>query len=163
MIYKCRAGARLEGDIQAIGQELEIIRQRDGGLVPSAVVEQAKPKSNPLHPNFEWNDKTAARLYREDQARYVIRSVDVVYETGEESHQREVRAFVAVQKDDGSRIYESTAEALSNDLYRKQVLASAFRELQQVRTKYAELQELAEVFQAVDRVAELMQEPTAVV
>jgi hypothetical protein len=45
----------------------------NGGLRPSEVVAAAKPKSSPLHNEFEWNDTKAGEEYRLYQARHLIR------------------------------------------------------------------------------------------
>jgi hypothetical protein len=49
----------------------------DGRLTPEQVVETASDPDNPLHRLFDWNDSTAAHKYRLDQARALIRSVEV--------------------------------------------------------------------------------------
>jgi hypothetical protein len=48
-----------------------------GQLTPEVVVEAAADPASPLHKSFEWNDETAAAAYRIEQARALIRSVDV--------------------------------------------------------------------------------------
>ena len=59
---------------------IEQIRTKNGGvLLPSHVVKEAKKKSSPLHSLFEWDDKRAAELHREQVAREVIRAVKVEY------------------------------------------------------------------------------------
>ncbi len=60
---------------------LKEIAKRDGGkLRPQAVVDAAKDEDSPLHNAFCWDDAEAARLYRLDQARRLIRSFKVVIE-----------------------------------------------------------------------------------
>ncbi len=44
------------------------------GLTPTAVVEDAKDPTSPLHELFEWQNDIAAAKYRLDQARGVIRA-----------------------------------------------------------------------------------------
>ena len=55
--------------------ELEKIRKRNHGglLLAEAVVESARDPKSPLHEDFEWSDGEAAKLYRLDQARCLIR------------------------------------------------------------------------------------------
>lgn len=83
--YVFREGARIKGvDAQTIGDELESIRERDGKIETTAVVDAARPKEAPLHPAFEWRDNVAAEEYRREQARRLVRSVRVVIkDTGE--------------------------------------------------------------------------------
>lgn len=67
---------------QLIEAELEKIRVRNGGvLTPEAVVAAAKKPTSPLHRVFEWNDSEAAKAWRIEQARCLIRSVHVVTTT----------------------------------------------------------------------------------
>lgn len=64
-------------DPQVAGEELARISAENNGLTPKTVVEEARPKDAALHPAFEWRDKIAGELYREHQARNLIRTVVV--------------------------------------------------------------------------------------
>lgn len=55
----------------------EIARANGGVLTPADVVEDAKSKQSPLHGQFEWNVKAAARQHWLNQARDLIRTVRV--------------------------------------------------------------------------------------
>lgn len=48
-----------------------------GRLTPQQVVEAATPDDHPLHDQFEWRDGVAAHQFRLDQARTLIRTVEV--------------------------------------------------------------------------------------
>lgn len=50
-------------------------------LSAERVVENSRPAAHPLHHRFEWNDKVAGHEHRLDQARELIRSVKVVFNT----------------------------------------------------------------------------------
>lgn len=65
-------------DAQEAGEELERIKQRDGTIVPEAVVDEARPEEAVLHPAFEWEDPVAAEKYRVIQARQLIKRVRVI-------------------------------------------------------------------------------------
>jgi hypothetical protein len=98
-------------------QELEQIRESHGGkLTPKAVVQAAEPKSAPLHPLFEWRDKVAGNMYREWQARTVIKSIKVEYLT-EEGTTRDRPGFlnVRVMEEDGTRksYYQNSQVAIT--------------------------------------------------
>lgn len=54
-----------------------------GGITPSAVVEDAKQKSSPLHSLFEWNKNKAAEAYWLTIAREVIGEVNMIVTTTE--------------------------------------------------------------------------------
>lgn len=145
-------GAQVDGiAAQVAGDELERIRVKSNGqMTPRAVVDESRPDDAPLHPVFEWDDEVAAEAWREEQARYVIRSVAVVYE--EAPQQEPQRAFVSVSVEKRPS-YTSTAAALSDADLRQQVLQRALSELASWRKRYAELNELAKVFTAIDKIA----------
>jgi len=152
MIYKWKAGAHHSPQIEAqiAGEELERIRVRNNGRLDNGdVVEAARDKRSPLHPAFEWDDKTAAHAYRLDQAGNLIRAVDVVIEkpSGEA---KPIRAFVSVRRDE-DRSYTSVQHALSDADLRQQVVAQAWAELEAWRKRHAELVEFAKLFALMDQ------------
>lgn len=148
MIYKWRDDRGYRVPAQVVGTELERLRTRyNGRLEADMVVHVAKSSSHPLHDLFEWDDNVAAQAYRVDQARQVIRSIEVVIKEAPQS--KPVRAFVSVVRD-RDRSYTSVQHAMSDEALRKQVLMQAFAELEAWRRRYAELVELANVFVAID-------------
>lgn len=149
MIYRWIRSPSASINPQVAGEELERIRVRHNGrLTPAAVVLEARNIDNPLHPTFEWNDAVAANSYRVEQAKYLIRSIEVTFD--EPAEAKPTRAFVSVVKED-ARAYTSITDAMSDPEMRGQVLYAAFRELEVWRSRYAELEELAEVFASIDR------------
>ena len=62
---------------------LRKLEEKDGTLRPERVVEAAKAKDHPWHDRFEWDDTAAAEQYRINQARVLIRSVEVRITTSE--------------------------------------------------------------------------------
>lgn len=77
--YVFRNGARISGvDAKTAGDELARIQDQHGELTAPLVVDEARPDDAPLHPAFEWDDQLAAELHRQQQARSLIRSVQVV-------------------------------------------------------------------------------------
>lgn len=85
--YRFRDSFRPKGVTPEVAEgELAAIHERNGELTPSVVVDAARPKGAPLHPVFEWDNKKAAEAYRVDQARNLIRAVEIVTVTdGKES------------------------------------------------------------------------------
>ena len=73
--------------------EMQRIYSRDGDLKASVVLDESRPEDAPMHPVFEWDDFKAAEQYRIDQARHLIRSVEVIQPTGEQ-----VKSWVHVPK-----------------------------------------------------------------
>ena len=62
---------------QVIGDELTNIYDQQGKLTAPLVVESARPEDAPLHPVFEWDDEVAGELWREHEARNLIKIVRV--------------------------------------------------------------------------------------
>lgn len=153
-IYKWRPHANIPVPAQVAGDELERIRvENNGRLAQDIIVEEARDKKSPLHPAFEWNDKKAAHQYRLTQAGYVIRMLSVTYVSEQGVGSEPVRAFVNVSRDE-DRSYTSIAHAMSDEELREQVLARAFKELQDWQNRYSELVEFASVFAAIEQVRE---------
>lgn len=78
-----------------IAAELEAIWESRARLTPEDVLDVATPKGSPLHRFFEWADSEAARKYRLDQARGLIRSVKIRVTQGDEDFS--VRQYQAVR------------------------------------------------------------------
>lgn len=131
-------------------EELRTIERNGGGILhPEAVVEFAKNPATALHSAFEWDNTEAARQWRIQQARQLIR---VVCEYTPHSTEP-VKAFVALKADryeDGGYRYMPTL--LRSKDGRDAVLKTALWELEAFQKKYQELEELAEVFAAIRKV-----------
>jgi hypothetical protein len=155
MVYEWAEGAPFSSKVKArvAGEALEEIRRKSGGvLLPKAVVAASKAKDAPLHRCFEWDNDRAGTLYREDQARNLIRSVRVLEATGPRSKRQDsMRAYVHV--DTGhERAYVTTAEALSDPKLREQVLRRAVAELRGWQARYDGLKELSRIYTEIERV-----------
>lgn len=175
-VFQFRDGAHYSGNAQAVGERLESLRAKANGLTPELVVKDARNIRSVLHPYFEWDDEAAAEQHRITQARDLIRAVQVRFMDVPPQTERQIsiatvvpaqaqprpmRAFVAIQREDGARAYESTERAMADENLRKQVVARAHSELDSVSRKYRELNELADVFQALDQVGAQLRESTA--
>ena len=104
--------ARIEADV--VGGELERIRSVNGQLKPRDVVDEARPKTSPIHGAFEWNNKTAGEKYRIHQARNLIRAVRVVVDEDEGEESITVPAFVHIDKGHDEKYYQSSEIAVQN-------------------------------------------------
>jgi tRNA A37 N6-isopentenylltransferase MiaA len=97
---------------QIVGETLADIEDRHGIIDPHMVVDESRPEDAPLHPVFEWCDEVAAEKWRTEQARRVVRSVEIVVEPQYGSTQI---AYVNIQSQGG---YMSAATVSSRpDLY----------------------------------------------
>ena|SRR3990172_2555379 len=116
---------------------------------------ESRPKSS-LHALIaDWDDHVAARQWRINQARVIIRAVFIVYK---EAPDRPTRAFEVDksqwQKSDGYKPYRNTRDIMADPEARAALLQRALSELISMRRKYSTLQELSIVFRAVDELLE---------
>lgn len=150
--YEWREHERNYGiDADVAGNLLTKLTERDGELTADSVVKEAKKKSSPLHPWFEWDDTEAAHKFRKNQARKLIQSINVriIGDTDAEP----IRAFVHLGTTNDKSGYATLAHVLSEPELRIQLVAKALAELNAVKGRYSHLTELAEVFAAMDEVA----------
>ena len=140
-------------DPQAVGERLEQLRAKKGeGITTQEVVDDARPKSSATHALFEWNDSIAAEQWRNNQAGMVLRSIRFVFNEDETEEPRQVIANVSIVDPEGRRVYMSSIAALSDSDLRGQILAEAFRSLEQMRTRFHHLEELNGVMNAIGEV-----------
>jgi hypothetical protein len=101
-----------------------------------------------LHAEFEWDEAAAAKQYRLEQARHIIRcAVRVV-----DGDSQPCRAYVSLVGDRRSGdSYRSLSDALSDPDLRKQLLAQALREAESWRLRYERLVELQSICRAIVR------------
>ena len=148
-IYKWKQGSRVNFDAQKVGEVCERLEKK-GKLTPTALVDASRRSNAPLHNLFEWDNEKAAEKYRETQAAYLIRSIEVVVTGVSEP----VRAFVSVNIDGESRQYMNVETAMKSEPTRDQVLSDALIELESFKRKYSNLKELASVISAIDELIE---------
>ena len=146
--YSIKNGFQLTIPAQVIGQELEKINVKYGIIEPQVVIKEAKPKKSTLHSCFEWDDSIAAEKYREDQARYIIRAIDVTiienYNTSEP-----IKAFVHLKELNESG-YRQTTDVMGDKRLRELLLKQAFEELQYWSKRYTNFIEFAQIFKIIE-------------
>ena len=145
MVYKWKDAARIKSDAQTAGEICEKL-ERNGGLTAKRLVDESRPEDAPLHKEFEWDDATAAEAYREEQARYIIRSLIV---QPEETKNEVVRAFFPMAE---QKVFESLPVILSDAKKTNALLEMALRELKAFELKYSTLSQLTPVFEAIKEV-----------
>jgi hypothetical protein len=79
VVYRAKPKSPIKAtDVQSVGRELEAIGARNGqSLDAEMVLQAAKEPASTLHKYFEWDDTEAARQYRLEQARLIVRSIEV--------------------------------------------------------------------------------------
>ena len=132
---------RPSADAQVIGEELDRIRVRDGGITVDVMLEEARPEDAPLHPLCTWDDSIAAENWRKDELRRAVRSLQVI------NPEREpYRAFVhcANPTPVHQGYYQRTEVAVQNiDEYELVFKAAAMR-IGEAQRAMAELKRVAE-------------------
>jgi hypothetical protein len=163
--YKWASNAYVKGDAQKVGEALDDLQADNGQrLTPRVVVDAARPIESPLHPCFEWDDLRAAELFREEQARTVVRSIRVVQTVDNVASQR--RVFVnVIENIDGEdqHGYVTLARVMASEDLRQQLIVQARVEMMAFRKRYSELSELAAISDAaIARIDSLLPEPQPV-
>ena len=115
--YQFRQSARVKGgvDAQTVGETLAGLENKHGGITPPMLVNESRPEDAPLHPCFTWDDVEAAELYRETEARSIVRSVRVIYPDAKESEPAFVHVRPAESDTDEARgpgFYANTREVV---------------------------------------------------
>lgn len=155
MKYQFRKGARGVGklDAQKVGEEIDSLITDESKPLPEDILDFAK--NNPdseLHKYFDWEDSSAAKKYRIEQARYIARViVHVVQRPDTDEHMEtappEVRVFFEPKPKSG---YSRTIEIYRNEDEYASLLEQAMRELRAFKKKYSTLVELEEIFKLID-------------
>jgi hypothetical protein len=133
--------------------EMERLRKKHRLLTAEQVVAFAADSETALHSRFTWDDTEAARQFRLDQARSVIRVAVYV----PESSTKPMRVMVSLREDQkrAGGGYRSVPNVLTRKVLREQLVAEALREFERLKMKYHALKELAAVFDAVDHAKEV--------
>ena len=148
--YYLRDGFRCRVDVQAAGKELTRIEKKHKGATAENVVTEATDKASPLHDAFEWNNRKAGNEYRLSQARYLVRSIEIIPKE-RESAPVGAFTFLPVERDGAVfNVYTNTLDAMKDPIRRVQLLANAKKELASFRKKYSGLTELAGIIAAID-------------
>ena len=154
MKYKWTRNAMGKLEAQVVGEELENIQKKRGILTPEVVVKEASRKTSKIHGCFEWDDAKAANAHRIDQARYMLRSIEVVVERIEgDSGTLEIRAFHNVENEASEKVYVTLAQAKENEGYWNQVKEKALSEIKSWQSKYSSIKEFEVIFNAIAQVA----------
>jgi hypothetical protein len=151
-----QAGA--EGDANAVGAHLELLRQQcKGELTPRDVLDDARNPNSPLHSFFEWSDTEAAEQYRLSQARGLIKAVVALYSMPSEPPKK-MKMFVHIPEK-GAPHYRETSHAMSQAKTREMVLMRAWNEFMQWKKRYQDLAEFAKLFAVADEVHKSLPRP----
>jgi hypothetical protein len=132
-------------DPKVIEELRDIAKKNEGTILPEKVVDRAERESSALHKYFEWNDSVAAREYRLNQARQLLRIV-VIAEPDEPPR----RFAIHVSTEPGYRLAE---EVFSVKRLRDQWLEDAKREAGLYTERYERIAKLIPFFSAAKKFA----------
>lgn len=125
----------------------------DDPRTPADVVRAARPISSPIHGHFEWDDAAAGGAYRLEQARHMLRSIEVVYANGEEREpSRAYHRVVLLTEDGAQQAYVPERVVWESPDLAAQVVDKAKRELAGWAARYRNYQELSDLVAAVEEV-----------
>lgn len=155
--FEFSEGARFQAgaskDAKAVGEYLELLRQQcKGELTPEDVLADAQHDNSPLHSFFEWSDTEAARQYRLQQARGLIRAVVAVYVRDDKPAVRQ-KAYIHIPEPSAPH-YREASHALSLSKTREMVMKQALSELRAWSKRYQDLQEFAALISIIDKIDE---------
>lgn len=126
---------------QKIGEALQKLAGDAEELTPIMVVEAAKSPRSFLHPFFEWDDRVAAQKFRLDQARVLIRSIQV--EDGE-FEAGCAPAFISISDKAGTS-YRTLGSVKNSADLQAHVLEQATKDLESWERRYRALKDVCSV------------------
>jgi hypothetical protein len=136
MTFRVTPGARIrKADAQVLGDTFAKLKST-GPLTAERVLAEATNPRSQLHRYFEWDDAKAAHSYRVEQARKLIRSIEVVIEDAK-GKEIPMRAFYSVRDAEGQRNYESMQFVFETPDMADQVVAEALAQLESWKTRYS--------------------------
>lgn len=128
--------------MSGLRDQLEAIRAANGALTPQILLEEARPKSHPLHNRFEWDNRIAAEGYRLEQAHRLIQSVRVTFTT---DRPKNTRYYGAIKGETLEHVYEPVDEIALDPFKRQILLQQAEREWKSMQARYGDLEEFVEM------------------
>src|SRR4051812_1463795 len=76
--FFARKGSRFNNrDAAIIGPVIDSLCTEKKGPTPAEVVDAARDDESPIHDYFEWDDVVAAEEHRRQQAREMVRSIEI--------------------------------------------------------------------------------------
>jgi hypothetical protein len=139
MTFRVAPGARIrKDDVEVLGKTFEHLKH-SGPLTAERVLAEATNARSPMHRFFEWDDDKAAHQFRLEQARRLIRSIDVVIEDAK-GKQVNMRAYYSVRDAEGQRGYEPMSFVFETPSLADQVIQQAQDQLEAWNTKYKKYQ-----------------------
>ena len=148
MVYKW-SGYNYSVPAQIVGEELEKLKQKKSEFTSQDVVDMARSKNSKLHPLFEWDDKKAAEMLRNQQATTILHCLVTVPDDDERPTTRAYVCITPLRSREKGK-FAAIKEAMENAQTKEVVLKNALAELMAFKRKYSTLEELSKVIVAID-------------
>lgn len=131
-----------KGDPELVGREFERIQEENGSISAAVILESAAAEESILHPFFEWDDAKAAKGYRLEQARYLIRNIEIEIEKPNGTPLI-TRAFVEIKGEAGP--YLSLPVVIQDTDLRNKLIEQALKDIEMYERKYQVLEEIIQL------------------
>jgi hypothetical protein len=168
MTYRAKKGSGISHKVaNVVALEMTRLDPEGDGITAHALHISQKPIDMPLHSEFEWRDDFAGSLYRDSQARGLLRCVFLVSDDEEGTPAYEGRAFLAIKAeatddedgdDECAKVYKPALLVLKDENLSTQVIDDALRQLKGWRDRWHSYSEVAtrlqKVISAIDEVFE---------
>lgn len=147
--YKPVVGSQFnQADADRIGPVIErvLIRFGEDGAGAEALIEEGRPKSSPIHKEFDWDDEIAGHQWRLQQARKLFQSITI--QIGKVT----VRQTTFLPS---KGAYIATQRVVRNIDMMQEAISMATKELEVWKHKHAILREVAsftKVFDVIDSI-----------
>ncbi len=149
-----------EADARRYGPALQKLCAKKHGITAEDLVEEASHPKSVFRDWFTWDDSLAAKQYRLEQARSLMRSIQVRIIVTPQEAPVTLRVMHCVHREEGKKYDFINAIAQVPDEL-DEILQRALHELIGWRTRYAALQKLSPIFKPIDLfVAETEREQT---
>lgn len=153
--YEWSENFRAKADAQSVGKAIEQLREKfdrkNDELLPCELVASAADPESPLHNLFTWDDGKAARLYRDSEARLILRSIRVVIVSRGDEKRIIGNVAVRTESSGSGKAYVPTSLAVHKDNLRKQMIDDAIRGLDGWRSRYEQLHGAKDALDHVER------------
>lgn len=153
-----KAGTSFPVEAKVAADTIKRLQQTLGKdfVTAKELLDASRDDNAPLHCCFEWDDSVAAELFRTEQARRIVGSIEIEIVKETSAPALKTRLFVNVQpvmrREQGK--FVAFDVAFGNKDYRQQVLHNALGELLAFKRKYSSYQELTDVFNAIGNFAD---------
>ena len=148
---------------QTVAAEMTRLDPKGEGMTARELQLAEAPDDAPLHNEFEWDNEVAGTLYRDEQARGLMRCVELVVKSEPNTPDYRGRAYLAVRADDEEvKVYRPALLVLKDETQAPQIVADAIRQLRGWRERWRSYSEVSNLFaksiEAIDEELESIKE-----